>query len=494
MAGTLTFAEYSDATHPYFLALRDANRTHAERFPGELGRRQPVHTVYGGAHLFRADAAAKLGRVARQSLAEHAADFITFARVLGLEGHASLPVDHDAQAALIARVEHARTTDPTLAELREHDRAAWLAATVYARTVDKLVREPVEDFRIDFEDGYGIRSDAEEDQHALSAAMEMAKGMAASSLPPCVGIRIKSLSDEQVLRSVRTLDLFLTALFERTNSRLPDRFVVTLPKVTAVEQVAALVGIFEQFERKFALPHGTLQLELMVETTQSIVDAVGRLALPALLAACRGRATGAHFGAYDYTASCGITAAYQSMQHPSCEFARHMMQVALAGRDIFLSDGATNTLPVGPHKAAADGSPPSAEKAAENKAVVHAAWKLHYDNIRHSLRTGFYQGWDLHPAQLPIRYAATYAFFLESVSAATERLRSFIDKAARANLVGSMFDDAASGQGLLNYFARGLQCGALDERDVRDAGLSPADLQDRSFMRIVEARIPSGAG
>ena len=63
--------------------------------------------------------------------------------------------------------------------------------------------------------------------------------------------------------------------------------------------------------------------------------------------------------------------------------------------------------------------------------------------------------WDLHPAQLPSRYAAVYAFYLSALDAATRRLRAFIDKAAQATLVGDVFDDAATGQGLLNFFVRG---------------------------------------
>ena len=92
---------------------------------------------------------------------------------------------------------------------------------------------------------------------------------------------------------------------------------------------------------------------------------------------------------------------------------------------------------------------------------MHRAWRLHADDVRHSLVNGFYQGWDLHPAQLPTRYAAVYAFFLEGLDAASERLRNFVDKAAQATLVGDVFDDAATGQGLLNFFLRGINCGAI---------------------------------
>src|SRR5262249_23574603 len=160
-----------------------------------------------------------------------------------------------------------------------------------------------------------------------------------------------------------------------------------------------------------------LKLELMVEMPQSILGLDGRSPLRAFVDACKGRCTGAHFGTYDYTAGCSITAAHQSMANPVCGFAKHVMQVSLAATPVFLSDGATNVMPVG------------------DTATVHRAWQLSYRHIRHSLETGYYQGWDLHPAQLPVRYAATYFFFLESLESASQRLRAFVEKAAKATLL-----------------------------------------------------------
>src|SRR5947209_655888 len=58
--------------------LRSSNREFMAGYPGEEGRRQPVHTVYGGAHLFRADSARRLGQVAERSLIEYAPDFVVF--------------------------------------------------------------------------------------------------------------------------------------------------------------------------------------------------------------------------------------------------------------------------------------------------------------------------------------------------------------------------------------------------------------------------------
>ena len=154
---------------------------------------------------------------------------------------------------------------------------------------------------------------------------------------------------------------------------------------------------------------------------------------------------------------------------------------------MMLSDGATNIMPVGPHRETAD-RPLTKAQLAENQAVVFNAWRISYANIRHSLETGFYQGWDLHPAQLPIRYAATYVFFLETLEQASARLKGFMEKAAKATLLGDVFDDAATGQGLLNFFLRGLACGAITEAESEKTGLAFEDLQTRSFLKILERR------
>ncbi|HLM56539.1 MAG TPA: hypothetical protein VK422_10530 [Pyrinomonadaceae bacterium] len=462
--------------------LGGANRDFAARYPGESMRRQPVHTVYGGAHLFRADSAPRLGSLALRALKQYAPDFATFARAVGLEGSEQLPSAVEDDSAVRALMERDAET------FRREQRPVWLAHTIYTRVVEKLRREPVEDFRIDFEDGYGNRPDAEEDGHAEAAAAEAARGLEAGTLPPFIGIRIKPFTEELHARSIRTLDIFVSTLLERAGGRLPENFFVTLPKVTLPEQVAALADLFDEMEAVNNLDAGTLKMEMMVETTQSIISHRGESNLPLLLAAARGRCVAAHFGTYDYTASCQITAAHQHMLHPACDFARHMMQVAFGGTGVWLSDGATNIMPVGPHRAPEGGSL-SPEQEEENRAVVHRAWRLHFEHTRHSLTNAFYQGWDLHPAQFPTRYAAVYSFFLESLEAASERLSNFVEKAARATLVGDVFDDAATGQGLLNYFLRAINCGAVSEQEaVRLTSLSLAELRTGSFVKILKNR------
>jgi citrate lyase beta subunit len=418
--------------------------------PSHAHRRQPIHVVYGGAHLFKADTAARLGATALKVLDEYAPDAPTLGWVLGISPEAT--------------------------------------HRVYARVRDKLQREAVEDFRLDFEDGYGNRPDAEEDGHADSAAVEVATGAKNGTLPPFVGIRIKNFGPELRDRALRTAQLFIGRLVKETGGQLPSNFVVTLPKITERSQVSALARAFDHIEKAHGLAAGSLRMELMIETPYSIFDERGAVALPGLVQEGRGRIVAAHFGTYDYTASLGITAAHQHMRHPVCDFARGVMQVALAGSDVWMSDGATNVLPVPVHRAS-EGGTLTAEEIADNRSAVHRAWRHHYDDIRHSLINGYYQGWDLHPAQLVTRYAAVYAFFLESLDAASERLLNFIAKAAQATLVGEVFDDAATGQGLLNFFLRALNCGAVPEDEIgRLTGLTLEELRCGSFVKIVRDR------
>src|ERR1044071_6943022 len=345
-----------DVLKPVIERLRDANVAAARKYPGETARRQPVHTVYGGAHLFRADTAKRLGQVAERALAENASDFVVFARALGLPLSGDLPDVLDYATGLRHRLEN----EP--AAVREENKAAWLAHTIYSRVQEKLKREPVEDFRIDFEDGYGNRPDAEEDGHAESAALEVAKGMESGTLPPFIGIRIKPFNEELRARSMRTLDIFVSTVLEKSGGILPDNFVVTLPKITTPEQVKALADIFDLLEQQTGLTAGSLKMEMMIETTQSIINSEGRINLPLMLQAARGRCLAAHFGTYDYTASCSITAAHQHMMHPACDFAKHMMQVSFAGTGVWLSDGATNIMPVAPHRFTEGGPPLTPEQ------------------------------------------------------------------------------------------------------------------------------------
>jgi citrate lyase beta subunit len=413
--------------------------------------RQPVHTVYGGAHLFRADIAGRLGARALAALAEYAPGPEAFELALNLP--------------------------------------AGLAGSVYGRVVEKLRREPIEDYRIDFEDGYGYRPDAEEDGHARVAAAEVARGMEAGSLPPSLGLRIKPLSSDTGTRGLRTLEVFFKELAERTDGRLPPRLLVTLPKVSGADEVAALADALDLLEVVLGCGSGRLGLELMVETPQAIFDASGAVPLRRLVGAARGRCAAVHFGPYDYTAALGITAAHQRIDHPACDFARQTMQAALAGSGVRISDGPVTLLPIPPHRLGPEGETLPWPQREANRKAVQAAWRLHYEQVRRALIQGFPQGWDLHPAQLPTRYAAVYAFLLEGLPAAAARLRNFVESAAQATRVGAVFDDAATGQGLLNTFRSAVACGALTEEEaVEQTGLTLAELSSPSFADLLAGR------
>ncbi|MCM2279730.1 MAG: phosphoenolpyruvate kinase [Oligoflexia bacterium] len=406
-------------------ALADFNRAYPAQEQALL--RQPVHTVYGGAHLFKAGSLAKLGALALKAFDDNAPDPGALGRTLGYEADAAL------------------------------------ARTVHERVRAKLAREAIEDYRIDFEDGYGYRTDDEEDTHARAAAVELATAMSSGALPHFCGIRIKAFSEENHARAARTLELFLTALSEAASGRLPENFRVTLPKVVIPEQVSALGEQLSQLEKRLSFPAGAIRIELMIETPQALLDRHGRCTIPALVAAARGRCASVHLGPYDYTSALGISSSRQDLLHPLCDLARGLMQLSLAGTGVLVSDGASHLIPVG-----------SGE-------VVRKAWAHSYRQMRHALENGIYQGWDLHPAQIPARYAAFYVFFLENLPQATARLKSFLEKAAQASLSGQHFDDRSSAQGLLNFFLRGLHCGALTESELLEAGLSADLLRTGSF-------------
>ena len=413
--------------------LTAANKRLAALYPGDPIGRQPVHTFIGGGDTFTRDAAQRAGEQAIRAIDAHARTAKAFADILGLPG------------------------------------GAIFAETVSSRVINKLEREPIEDYRIDFEDGYGNRSDAEEDGHAASAAREVAEGLKAGTLPPFIGIRIKPMSRELSARSLRTLDIFVGTLVKAAR-RLPPNFAVTATKVMAPAHVTAVADRCAALEKKLKLKRNAIQLELMIETPQSIIAPDGTIALLRLVQAGKGRVRGAHFGVYDYTALCGITAAWQHPRHLACDIARELMRVSLAQTGVMLSDGSSNLLPIGPH--------------------VAEAWKRHFDDVTHSLVNGFYQGWDLHPAHLPTRYAAVYAFYLSALPKAIARLKNFFTKAENA---GAAFDDAATGQALVNFFNRALSSGAITLDEAMQTGLRESELKGQSFREILGARGARGA-
>lgn len=428
-------------------ALLDvADREAARWSAGAAGGRAPVHTLYGGAHLYSADIVKKVGDVALRAMDEHLPDAARFAHAFDLSG---LP--HE----LVRRV---------------HDRVR-----------EKLITQPVEDQRVDFEDGYGVRDDLEEDRHAVHAGAEVAPG---------VGLRVRALTARTRERALRTLDLFTASLLEAGGGALPPHFLVTLPKVQLPAQAAALAKALGQIERGHGLPAGALRIELMVETPESLIGARGEVAIGTLLDACEGRCEAMHLGAYDLTAAVGVAASMQSLGHPLCELARVLMSLALAGTGVRVVDGATTTLPVARHRSA-PGAPLTDEQRRENQSAIREAWRKASEDIRRALALGIHQGWDLHPTQLVSRYTTLYVHFLGGFDEAARRLRSFLGQAARARRSGEVFDDAATAQALLGFFLRGIDCGALREAEVAAAlGLPVAALRTRAFETLV-TRLPT---
>jgi len=381
--------------------LLPTDRLLASAYPGDDGSRQPVHTVYVPADRFTPELPVEWGRAALAAAAE-AGGLEALAVAVGLD--------------------------------------EGIAAAVAPRVREKLEREPIEDLRVDFEDGYGVRDDAVEDADAVRAAKRVAAAVGARFAPPFIGIRFKSLEAATRVRGIRTLDLFVTALVEQGG--LPDGLALTLPKVSTVAQVEAMADVAAGLERALGLPDGRLRFEVQVETPQLVLGGSGTSPVAELPFAAPGRISGLHYGTYDYSASLGIAGPYQSLEHPAADLAKGIMQLAVAGTGIRLSDGSTNRLPVG------DGA--------------LEAWRLHARLVRRSLERGFFQGWDLHPHQLPTRYLATYAFYREGYPEASARLRDYRALVA----TGAVLDEPATIRALAGFVLRGVRCGAITPAEV----------------------------
>jgi citrate lyase beta subunit len=392
----------AEATEDLVAGIEEAAA--AATFPGDRPGRQPVHTVYVPADRFDTTTVRGFGREATRLLDAHAPDGAALA-------HATV--------------------------LR-----ADVADAVRARVAAKLDAEPVEDLRIDFEDGYGARDDDVEDADATRTARAIAHLRSDDAAPPFCGLRIKSFADGRHRRAIRTLDVFLGALLDSIG-RLPDGFVITFPKIIAAAHVAAFATLLARLEQALGLPDRALLFEVQVETTESIFDRDGRVALPDIVAAGEGRIVGAHFGVYDYTAACGLSGRAQRLDHPACDFARHVMQVSLAGTGVRLSDGATNQVP-----------------ADDSTAAVTGVWRHHADLVRRSMVRGFYQGWDMHPAHLVSRFAAVFAFHRAHLDDTTRRLAAW--STAGTGDTG-VLDEPATIRGLLTALRRAIDCGAIDE-------------------------------
>lgn len=401
--------------------LADADAALAAGYPGDRGRRQPVHTVYVPADRYDSGTVRRWAEEAGQVLAAHGRSDTELAEALGLP------------PAVIAEV--------------------------YPRILRKLDVEAIEDLRIDFEDGYGIRPDEDEDAATIAAAQALAASIAAGDAAPFHGIRVKSFEAPTRRRGVRTLQLFVRTLTEAGG--LTDGFLVTLPKVTSAEQVDAFVYALGKVEESCSLEPGALHFEIQVETPQAILAADGTALIARMIHAGGERVTGVHYGTYDYSASLGVAAEFQSLEHPVADYAKAVMQVAAAGTGVFVSDGSTNVLPVG------------------GREQVRAAWRLHSRLVRRSLERGIYQGWDMHPGHLPSRYVATYSFFREGLPGAAERLRAYVHGGQSGFL-----DEPATAAAMAGFLLRGLECGALDSAELDTlVGVGPDTLASLARRR-----------
>lgn len=410
----------------------------------------PVHTVYWPADRFDAQTRDGIAQDARAMLREHAPGPEPLARALGEPG---------GRAPQRGWAIDARTFAEDPDRLRAQAPDVWLAHAVYERVQAALARGPVEDLRVDFEDGYGQRDDATEDAHADQAAQAW-RGQAMA----CAGIRTKALAPGTEPRARRTLTRVADGLSKA--GAWPDTFVLTLPKVTDPAQAERGATLLDDLERTHGRPAGSLRLEVMVETTESLVAADGTNPLPAIVRAGGARLRGVHLGVYDFTSASLVPPAGQAPDHPMCALARGLMRLAV-GDAVALSDGASNVVVSGP------------------TAAVHRAWQAAHAHVMGSLRAGFGQGWDMNAGQVLMRHAATARFFLADFHALAARVRALVEQATRASaaqtVAGDVLDEPATAAALFRHVRRAWQVGAVREAEVAATGLAPRQLAAPSW-------------
>lgn len=394
--------------------LRSADEDLEQRYPGDRTDRQPVHTVYVPADRVTGDLPRAWGDEALSLLEHFAPDAATLA--------------------------------PALGESEDE------VAAIYPLIVDKLRREPIEDLRIDFEDGYGRRPDTTEDADLERCITAYADQLAHRIRPPWWGIRFKAFERPTRERGLRTLVGFLDATV--IDGRVPDGLTLTLPKVTSVDQVAAMADALDVIEKELGVDPGTIGFEIQIETAQAIMAPDGTAAVAAMVHAARGRATSLHYGTFDYSAGLGVAAAFQASDHPVADHAKNVMQVAAAQTGVRVSDGSTNVVAFG------------------DAAAAHATWRLHAGLVHRALVRGIYQGWDMAPGHLVSRYAATYLFFRRALAPACARVSAYVQR-----IEGDVMDEPATARMLSSALLRGIACGAFTEGEVTErTGLDRTEL------------------
>ena len=420
--------------------LGDTDELLKRSYPGERDVRQPVHTVYVPGDRTTPDLPYQWGQQALECVEAHGGMLQLAERVI-----------------TAARKEAGPGPAGQMPSLHQVAREAEMLAEAVTAKVE---REPIEDLRLDFEDGFGDQGDESEDRWVIQAARDAVAGRSETGAPAFVGIRFKCMEEDTRARGLRTLDLFLSELV-RAGGQLPDNLVLTLPKVSTAIRCVPWDRLAEALKPNTASPRAPIGFEVQVETPQLVLGARWTVPLAQAVHVGDGRVTSLHYGTYDYSASLGIAAAYQAMDHPAADFAKNQMILAVAGTGVHISDGSTNILPVG------------------DPEHVQAAWMLHARLVRRHLERGIYQGWDMHAHQLPTRFLATFHFFREGFASAAARLRAYVYREQ-----GGVLDEPATAKALAGYLRRGLVCGALSEDEVRDAtGLRPRPCRTRALAR-----------
>jgi citrate lyase beta subunit len=389
----------SGYTEPSWLApivdlLTDTDADLTAHYPGDRAA-QPVHTAYVSAAVAAVETPADWGAGALELAGRHA---------------------------------------ETLAELDPHG--------VRPRVLRQLGTSPIQDLRLDFEDGYGWRADTAEDADARNAGRTLRALSTCPDAHQVLGIRIKGLTSGHLRRSVRTLELVLDGA-----AGIPPGFVVTIPKFRALPQVAAALQLFDELERAHGLPTGSLRFELQIESPQAVIGADGAAPLAQAIALAGERCVALHYGTYDYSAACGIAAEYQSLEHPVADHAKAVMTVAAAQTGVWVCDGSTQVIPDGSHEQQV------------------AAIRRHHRLVTRALEHGYWQGWDMHPGHLVTRWLATYGFHRRALAVAGPRISAYL-RQQTSQQTGGIVDEPATAQELATGLIRGLDCGAYEDGEL----------------------------
>ena len=455
LGNTQRFVQARFVTRPCSLSTMSDSTSNPDRLNGlaalapepdaarDATTTQPSGTLYGGAQRFKEGTFAKLGEQVHTFFGRYVDSDDAFVACFGVP------------------------TSASVASLRDRLRGS-------------LQRAPLEDVRVDFEDGYGPHDDQEEDAHAVLVGEAFAERRG-SVWPTRVGIRVRSLESATAKRALRTLALVVDTMVARGWRPGREPFRVTIPKVTHLQEIAMAARALERLEADHGLPDKSFVLEAMVETPDAFLDREGRVPIVVWPSMARGRMSALHFGAFDYLSSIGVPAGSQSLDHPACLHARALLALVATRAHVEVSDGTFLEIPVGPHREATNGS----LEEGENQEVVARALRHHAGRVRRQLAEGFAQGWDLHPGQVVSRRAAVLMAYVEGRDEVLRRMNAFLVAGARAARSGTSFDDAASARSLLATLRSGIKLG-LDDADLVAAfvGLEVDDLMRAPLLEL----------